>query len=164
MLKSLIPWQSNARSLQPQKSMDPFVSFRQAVDRMFDDFFEGFGHRALSAGQGGSMTPTIDVADQDNALVVTAELPGLDENDFEVTLAGDVLTIKGEKKSETENNTGGAYYLERRYGAFSRSLRLPFEAPDEGIEARYDKGVLTIKVPKPAEAKQQAKRIEVKAH
>ena len=160
MLKSLIPWQSSARSLQPQEATDPFVSFR--LDRKVDDFFEGFGHRALS-GQSGSMTPTIDVADQDSALVITAELPGLDEKDFEVTLSGDVLTIKGEKKSETENNTGGAYYLERRYGAFSRALRLPFDVSGDDVNARFKKGVLTIKVPKPAEAHKQAKRIEVKA-
>ena len=163
MLKSLIPWQSSARSLQPQEATDPFVSFRHAVDRMVDDFFDGFGHRALSAGQSGGMTPTIDVAEQDSALVITAELPGLDEKDFEVTLAGDVLTIKGEKKSETENNTGGAYYLERRYGAFSRALRLPFDVSGDDVDARYEKGVLTIKLPKPAEAQKQAKRIEVRA-
>ena len=83
---------------------------------------------------------------------------GLDEKDFEVTLAGDILTIKGEKKNEHENRSGGEYQLERRF-----VLRLPFETTDEQIEARYDKGVLTIHLPKPPEAQRQVRRIEVNA-
>ena len=80
-----------------------------------------------------------------------------------MTLAGDILTIKGEKKIEHENRSGGEYRLERRFGSFSRSLRLPFETTDEQIEARYDKGVLTIHLPKPPEAQRQVRRIEVNA-
>jgi HSP20 family protein len=94
---------------------------------------------------------------------VTAEIPGLQEKDFEVTLAGDVLTIKGEKNAETEDRNRNAYYLERRYGSFSRSIRLPFDAEGEGVEAKYDRGVLTVKVPKPASAQRQVRRIEVKS-
>ena len=82
--------------------------------------------------------------------------------DFEVTLAGDVLTIKGEKKAKTENRNGSGYYVERLFGSFARSLRLPFEVYDEQVEAKYDKGVLTVKVPKPAEAQRHVRRIEVK--
>jgi HSP20 family protein len=128
---------------------------------MFDDFFNGgpFGFRPWSAA---SVSPTIDVSDGENELVVTAELPGLDEKDFEVTLAGDVLTIKGEKKVENENRNGNTYYVERRFGSFSRSVQLPFEAGDQQVEAKYDKGVLTIRVPKPAEVQRQVRRIEVK--
>ena len=74
----------------------------------------------------------------------------MDEKDFGVTLAGDLPTIKDEKKSETENNTGGTYYLERRNGAFSRALRLPLDVSGDDVDARYERGVLTIKVPKPA--------------
>lgn len=72
---------------------------------MFDDFFGGRGLGPLSGSR--AMTPTVDVADNDKELVITAELPGLDEKDFEVTLAGDVLTIKGEKKSESKTKTAG---------------------------------------------------------
>jgi HSP20 family protein len=76
---------------------------------------------------------------------------------------GDILTIKGEKKAEHEQKNGDAYYMERRFGSFSRSLRLPFEVKDEKVNAKYDKGVLTIRVPKPAEIQNAARRIEVKA-
>jgi HSP20 family protein len=159
---ALVPWRDKAQvPATRDDGQDPFVAFRREVDRMFDDFLNGgpFGIRPWAAT---SVSPTIDVSDGEKELIVTAELPGLDENDFEVTLAGDVLTIKGEKKVENENRNGSAYYVERRFGSFSRSVRLPFEAGDQQVEAQYDKGVLTIRVPKPAGAQRQVRRIEVK--
>jgi HSP20 family protein len=163
-LGSLIPWRDKTQVDAHPEYSDPFTSFRREVDRMFDDFFR-------SAGQGlqpwsaswHAMAPRIDISDSDKELVITAEMPGLDEKDFEVTLAGDLLTIKGEKKTENEDRNGNAYYVERRFGSFSRSVRLPFEAGDEQVEANYDRGVLTVRVPKPAEAQRHVRRIEVKA-
>ena len=96
-------------------------------------------------------------------MVITAEMPGLDEKDFQITVSGDVLTIKGEKKIEHEEKNGNGYHRERRYGAFSRSLRLPFDVKDEQIDASYQKGVLTVRVPKPADAQKAVRQIEVKA-
>ena len=168
-LKSLVPWRNNSKPHVPATRddyFDPFVTFRREMDRMFDDLFTGFsgpGLQSASAGWQG-VTPTLDVTETEKELVVTAELPGLDDKDFEVTLAGDVLTIRGEKKSEHEEKNGDAHYLERRFGSFSRAVRLPFEMKDEKVDARYDKGVLTIRVPKPAEAQRAVRRIEVKAH
>ena len=162
-LGSLVPWRDKFRAPANREDIyDPFAMFRRAVDRMFDDFLGPVGGMH-GYGSGGLVSPTIDVTDTEKELVVTAELPGLDEKDFEVTLAGDILTIKGEKKIEHENRSGGEYQLERRFGSFSRSLRLPFETTDEQIEARYDKGVLTIHLPKPPEAQRQVRRIEVNA-
>lgn len=164
---SLIPRRerSSAPSVRRDEMLDPFLSFRREVDRIFDDFFNDFGGRGLRrmGADWQAVTPIVDVADTDKELVVTAELPGLNDKDFEVTLSGDVLTIKGEKKAEQEQKTGAATYTERRYGAFSRLIRLPFEVRDQKIDARYDKGVLTIRVPKPAEAQRATRRIEVKA-
>ena len=160
-LGSLIPWREKAQAPATRDEFyDPFVAFRRDIDRMFDDFFGGRGLAPF--GGSNAITPTVDVADNDKELVITAELPGLDEKDFEVTLAGDVLTIKGEKKAETENRRGSGYYVERRFGSFARSLRLPFDVNGEQVEAKYDKGVLTVKVPKPAEAQREVRRIEVK--
>ena len=125
---SLIPWRDSKPSTPDVRSeaLDPFVSFRREFDRMFDDFFTGFG-RSLStrtnAWQG--VVPTIDLSENDKEVVVTAELPGLD--DFEVTVSGDLLTLKGEKKSEHTQQNGDATYTERRFGSFARSVRLPFE-------------------------------------
>jgi HSP20 family protein len=165
-MRSLIPW--GDKSNVPAKSedfFDPFVSFRREVDRMFDDFFSGFGSRPMERWHGGpvGLSPVIDVDDGEKELVVTAELPGLNEKDFEVTLAGDVLTIKGEKKVENESRNGEAHYVERRFGSFSRSVRLPFEASDSQVGATYEKGVLSVRVPKPADAQKSVRRIEVKA-
>lgn len=164
-LGSLIPWRDKTQvDAHPETYSDPFTGFQREVDRMFDDFFRSTG-RGLQPWNAGwhAIAPRIDISDADKELVITAEMPGLDEKDFEVTLAGDLLTIKGEKKTENENRNGNAYYVERRFGSFSRSVRLPFAAGDEQVEANYDRGVLTVRVPKPAEAQRQVRRIEVKA-
>lgn len=161
-LGSLVPWRERSEPAIRDDVYDPVSAFRRDVDRMFDNFFSDFGVPTLRSGS-ASVTPTIDATETDKDFVITAELPGLDEKDFEVTLTGDLLTIKGEKKSEHEERNGGSYYSERRFGSFSRSLRLPFEVKDRNIDATYKKGVLTVRVPKPAEAQTVAKRIEVKA-
>ncbi len=139
--------------------LDPLAAFRREVDRMFD----GFSRSGRSSLTGWSApTPSIDLAENDKEITITAELPGLDEKDFELTVTGDLLTLKGEKKSEHEQCNGDSYYAERCYGSFSRSVRLPFEVKDEAVEAKYDKEVLTVRVPKPAELQRPARRIEVK--
>jgi HSP20 family protein len=162
---SLIPWRDKAPAPhRDDERLDPFLSFRREVDRLFDDVFSrSFGRFPAAFGGSGFLHPTIDVEDNEKELVVTAELPGLEQKDFEVTLSGDLLTIKGEKKDSREEKKDGATYVERRYGSFSRSVRLPFEAGDQKVEADYDKGVLTIRVPKPAELVKPARRIEVKS-
>ena len=163
---SLMPWRerSSMPTTRRDDILDPFVSFRREVDRMFDDFFNNFGRGLRGPGADWrAVTPTIDLTEDDKELVVTAELPGLSEKDFEVTLSGDVLTIRGEKRAEQEERRGGATYMERRFGAFARSIRLPFEVGDDKVDARYDKGVLTVRVPKPPEAQRATRRIEVKA-
>jgi HSP20 family protein len=165
-LGSLVPWRDKTQvDASPETYSDPFVSFRREVDRMFDDFFSATSRGGMQPWHAGwqLLSPQIDISDADKELVVTAEMPGLDEKDFEVTLAGDLLTIKGEKKIENEDRNGNAYYVERRYGSFSRSVRLPFEVGEQNVEANYDKGVLTVHVPKPPEAQRQVRRIEVKA-
>jgi HSP20 family protein len=163
-LGALIPWRD--KSPVPHRDddhLDPFLSFRREVDRMFDDLFAGsFGRLPAAFGGSGLVRPTIDVEDNDKEIVVTAELPGLDAKDFDVSLSGEILTIKGEKKDSREERKGGAHYVERRYGSFERSIRLPFEAGDQKVEANYDKGVLTIRVPKPAELSKPARRIDVR--
>jgi HSP20 family protein len=164
-LGSLIPWRDKTPvPRRDEDHLDPFLNFRREVDRMFDDFFAGsFGRLPAAFGGSGFVSPTIDVEDREKELVVTAELPGLDAKDFDVTLAGDVLTIKGEKKDSREEKRNGGHYVERRFGSFARSVRLPFEAGDQKVDASYDKGVLTIRVPKPPELTKPARRIDVKS-
>lgn len=162
-LNALIPWRSNRPSLPAGNDdyFDPFVTFRREVDRMFDDFLSGSPGRGMTA-MGQALGPIIDIEESERELVVTAEIPGLESSDFDVTLVDNVLTIKGEKKREREHQDGDTYYTERRFGAFSRAVRIPFELKDEKVDAKYDKGVLTIRIPKPAEAQRNLRRIEVK--
>jgi HSP20 family protein len=162
--KALVPWRDRSQTPARREDLyDPFSTFRREVDRLFDDVFNGFGRQASrSLGPWQDVTPTMDLTENESEIVVTAELPGIDDKDFEVTVAGDLLTVKGEKKAEQERRNGDACYVERRFGAFSRSVHLPFEVKDEKVDATYDKGVLTIRVPKPAAMQRAARRIEVR--
>jgi HSP20 family protein len=109
------------------------------------------------------IAPAVDVAEKDKEYEITAELPGLDEKNIEVKLANGTLTIKGEKKEEKEEKQKDYYVSERSYGSFMRSFQLP-EGVDEGkIEASFAKGVLTVKLPKSAEARKNEKTISIKA-
>jgi HSP20 family protein len=162
--KSLVPWRNSKTQVPATREdfFDPFVTFRREMDRMFDDFFgSGTMRPALAGWQ--AITPAVDIDETDKELVVTAELPGVSDKDVEVSLAGDILTIKGDKKAEHEEKNGNSYYMERRFGSFSRSVRLPFEVRDEKVDAKFKDGVLTIHLPKPAELQRSVRRIEVKA-
>lgn len=161
--RSLVPRRERSQSPATRDDFfDPFVGFRREMDRMLDSFFDGFGERRVADWPG--LRPALDVQENDKELIVTAEVPGVSEKDVDVTLSGDLLTIKGEKKAEDEQKNGNFSYVERRYGAFSRSLRLPFAVKDEEVNATYDQGVLTIRIPKPAEAQTSVRKIEVKPH
>jgi HSP20 family protein len=158
--KALVPWRSKEQTPATRDEFfDPFVTFRREMDRAFDDFFGG---SRTSTGSWPALTPAVGIEETDKELVVTAELPGVPEKDIEVSLSGDILTIKGEKKAEHEKRNGDGYYMERRFGSFTRSVRLPFEARDENVEAKFKDGVLTIQVPKPAALQTPVRRIEVK--
>jgi HSP20 family protein len=166
-LKSLVPWGQKSENVPVTRNedQDPFNSFRKDIDRVFDDFFNtafGLTKRNGSSGWNG-ITPRLDVNESDKEIVITAELAGVDEKDLDATLSGDVLTIKGEKKYEHEDKENDRHYVERHYGSFSRSIRLPFEAGDEQVDAKMKNGVLIVKVPKPADIQKQSKRIEVRA-
>jgi HSP20 family protein len=109
------------------------------------------------------MSPLIDVSETDKGVEVTVELPGVDEKDIDVSLANDVLTIKGEKKSETEKTAKDYHLIERAYGAFERSTRLPCEVDASKVKAEFKNGVLKVKLPKTPEAKAKSHKISVTA-
>lgn len=125
---------------------DPFQTLQREVGRVFDDVMRGFGSESR-----GGFSPSLDVHDADGALEMTAELPGLSEDDIDLRIEGDVLTLCGEKKDERRQERGGAQFTERSYGRFQRSFRLPFR-PDPGqVRARFDRGVLHVTLPRPPE-------------
>jgi HSP20 family protein len=161
--KALVPWRNNNKTPATREDFfDPFVTFRREMDRIFDDFFGGSGLRPAPSGR-QALTPAVDVDENDKEIVIFAELPGVTEKDVEVSLAGDIFTIKGEKRAQHEEENGDSTYMERRFGSFSRSVRLPFEAGEEQVDAKFSNGVLTVRVPKPAQLQRAVRRIEVKA-
>jgi len=105
----------------------------------------------------------LDVSETDKELTLTAELPEVDEKDVELTLTDDVLTIRGEKKREQTQRNGDYHMVERSYGSFARSLRLPFAVDQDKVDARFEKGVLTVTLPKPPEVQQSTRRIAIKS-
>jgi HSP20 family protein len=136
-------------------SVTPIVSLRREMDRLFED---AFGRNTPSPA---SWTPTVDVRETKEAWVFDLELPGVDPAAVEVTADQKVLTIRGEKASQrSESEEQRWVSVERITGSFERSFRLPSAVREEGIEARYQNGLLTVTVPK-AEVR-QARKIEVK--
>jgi HSP20 family protein len=139
---------------------DPFTALRREMDRVFENFGREFGWPSTEA-QPGVMAPSIDVSETETELKIEAELPGVDEKDVEVVVSDNVLTIKGEKKTETEEKKKDYHLIERSYGSFTRSLTLPFAVQPDQAKATFKKGVLTITLPKPPEVKAKAKKIAV---
>ncbi len=149
----------------------PFEALRKEVDRLFEDFGDDFWRRpfrSLAALERGwpkqfAAAPAVDVTETDKAYEITAELPGMDEKNVEVSLSDGGITIKGEKKEETEEKQKDYYVSERRYGSFERHFGLPEGVDADKIEASFKNGVLKVMLPKTTEAQAPAKKIEVKA-
>lgn len=108
----------------------------------------------------GEWMPALDISETKDSLIIKAEVPGIEPKDIDISLSGDLLTIKGEKKQKTEEKKESFHRIETRYGAFSRTIRVPVSVNSDKIEASYDKGVLKIVLPKKEEIK--AKQIEIK--
>ena len=162
--RDLTPWTAG-RGLAPF-ARDPFTSFRREVDRLFDDFFaptfapaEG---RTFAAAPNGGLWPSLDVRDTDKAFVVTAELPGLELKDVDVTLRDDALVISGEKRQERQEEDGGRRYSERSFGRFERIVPLEAEIEADKIEAGFKNGVLTVTLPKNPKAQDKTRKIEIR--
>lgn len=162
-LRSLVPFQwGRSNNTAPARYEDPFTALHRQMDRLFDDFHRGMPAMRWS-GVADAVEMKLDVAETDKEIKVTAELPGVDEKDIDITLTGDLLTIKGEKKIEEERKNDNYHVVERSYGSFQRSLRLPFLAGDKDVSAEFKNGVLTVAIVKPAEAQSTVKKIGVKA-
>jgi len=132
---------------------------RREMDRLFDRFSEAWPFRGLA--ETGRWMPSVDVSETDKELVVRAELPGMDPKDIDISLSGNVLTIKGERKHDREEKKENFHLVERSSGSFSRTLRLPVEVKADKVKADYKDGVLSISMPKMEP--EAVKKIEVKA-
>ena len=159
------------KAAPPARTPDVWQSFRGEMDRLFDRF--GFGVPAFRRifdvepawpESGFTFTaPAVDVTEDEKAYKITAELPGIEEKNIDVTVSGDMLTLKGEKHFEREEKDKHRHMSERAYGAFQRSFVLPEGVDRDKIAADLAKGVLTITLPKTEKAQQAQKKIAVKA-
>ena len=143
---------------------DIFAPLHDQIDRVFEEFTHGFSSpsQILQSGFGhGDIVPKMDLSEDDEVLTVKLDIPGVDEENIDVTLADNVLTVKGEKKSESEDKEKDYHLVERRYGRFQRSLKLPYEVLSDKVTARYDKGVLTISMPKSEQLESKARKIPI---
>lgn len=165
-LANMVPWRKKKNGLAVKRDFeDVFDSFRSDMNGLMSRFFGDWGIEPFGSVEslGGDFIPHIDVSDDDKEVRITAELPGMDEKDIDVTLSKDSVTIKGEKSEETEDKGKNYYRSERRYGSFHRVIPLTAEIEEDKAEAKFKKGVLALKLPKTAEAVKQRKKIEVKA-
>src|SRR5271167_1343379 len=151
---------------------DVWQSFRSEMDRLFDRFSSGFGFPSLRGmfdtepalrSSFSFSTPAIDMSEDEKAYKISAELPGIDAKDIDVSVSGDILVLKGEKRQEREEKDKNYHFSERAYGSFQRAFELPGSVDRSKVAADFSKGVLTITLPKTAEAQKPTKKIEVKS-
>lgn len=151
----------------------PMEKLRQQVDHLFEDFNRGSGLSAIGnrlfdveplweRGSVGRGLPAVDIAEKDDSYEITAELPGIDQKDIEIKISNDSLIIKGEKKEEKEEKRKGYHLSERSYGSFQRVFSLPSGVNEEKIEAKFNKGVLSVSLPKKPEAIKKDKTVPIK--
>lgn len=151
----------------------PFDSLRHEIDRLFDEFHpfsrrlpsvrSVFGFEPPKLGSDAwTLAPAMDLVEKEKEYEISAELPGIDESNVEIKVANHMMTIKGEKKEEKEERQKDYYLSERRYGSFQRSFAMPEGIDADKIEANFIKGVLTVRLPKTAEAQKAEKKIAVK--
>ena len=130
----------------------PFLWLQRDMNRLFEDFWHGFDAE-------WAFNPRIDIEEKDGELQVTAELPGLEQKDFDLSLAGDTLVLRGEKREERDDKASG--WHERSYGRFERAIPLPVEIDTEHASAEFKNGVLCVHLPKTPHARQSSRRIPV---
>ena len=167
-VRDLIPWgrSSNgnkAPTLYRGGEQSPFLALHREMNRLFDDFFRDFDSRLPAIGSSSNFMgwPSVEISEDDRNIKVTAEVPGLEEKDIEVLLDDGVLTLRGEKRSETEDKD--RQFSERYYGRFERLIPVGPEIEGDKVDAAFRNGVLTVTLPKTAKAKSQVKRIPVKS-
>ncbi len=164
--ESKLPAQTRSRNLG-YGEWRPLEDIRRQIGQMFEDFWR-FPHMqspALSPSISGMAlrAPAVDIVETPDAFEITAELPGMDEKSIDVKCSGDLLTIRGEKKDEREENKEGYYLSERRFGSFQRSFRIPENVDTQKIAATFKNGVLALSLPKTKESQQNEKKISIKA-
>ncbi|MFN3727052.1 MAG: Hsp20/alpha crystallin family protein [Allosphingosinicella sp.] len=159
-MRDLVPWsrQSSTAPVHYRGDDSPLMSFRREVDRLFDDMFGGWPSVGSGMGRGSVAWPNVELSENERELRITAEMPGMTDKDVELLLENGMLTLRGEKKSESEDKDRG--YSERFYGRFERRIQLPSNVDESGAKADFREGLLTVTLPKSAEA-ERGRRIPI---
>ena len=185
-LKKLAPWNwfkkeeesdhavpvrhSDKAAYLPERSFDPTLPMHRDIDRLFDLLFRGFSSSLPgrfgsfpSFTETGLLKPRVDLSATEEEYLLTVEIPGVNEKDVTIDLSNNTLTIRGEKRQEKEEKDKDYYRIERSYGSFQRVLSLPEDVNQEGIKASFKNGVLSVTMPRTAQAKGEVKQIEINA-
>lgn len=145
--------------LMPWRPYGELGSALSEIDRLWNRLFRQTPSMGTFTEE---WSPSVDISETKDKLVIKAEMPGLDATDVNVSISGDLLTIKGVKKKEEEEKDEHHHYVERYYGSFQRSFQLPVNVKTDKIEATFDKGILKVALPKTDEAKKKEIEIKVK--
>lgn len=185
-LKKWIPWnwfikeEEDAGQTVPVKRergseksgalVGPWQYFHDEIDRLFDQMARGFGMTPFNSDLAlsprlvdGMLKPTLDLGASDKEYAITIEVPGVNQKDIKLEIVNDTLTISGEKKQEKEEKEKNFYRMERSYGSFRRVLSLPEDVDQDGVEATFKNGVLTVTLPRKPLPKSDVKQIAVKS-
>jgi HSP20 family protein len=141
---------------------DPFLTMQRRMNRLFDEFWKDPMDMQPFEGFESSFSPRVDMIEDEKEIRVTAELPGMDAKDIDISLQQDVLTLRGEKSSEHEEKKGQYHRIERSYGSFERQIPLGMEVDSDKVEAEFKNGVLTVTLPKLAADVSKTRKIDVK--
>lgn len=141
-----------------------FPSFQREMNRLIDQFRSGFPvpEAASEAIFGATMFPAIDVVEKEDTLEVTAEIPGVKAQDLDVSITGEVLTLKGEKSSDHEEEKDDFHVVERRYGSFRRQIPLGFRPAEGAVETDFTDGILKLRITKPDDTSAGVQKIDIK--
>lgn len=141
---------------RPREVFNPFAELQDEVNRLFDISSARAGTEAVWA-------PSLDIYEEEDSLVLKADLPGLKENEVDISIQGDTLLLRGERKQQSEVKEKGFYRCERVCGSFQRAVTLPYPVDDAKATATYKDGVLEVRLPKAEAAKQKRIKIDTKA-
>ncbi|MBA1143435.1 Hsp20/alpha crystallin family protein [Mesorhizobium neociceri] len=164
-IRDLIPWGregSQAPNFYREGERDPFMTLHREMNRLFDDALRGFDTRLPSLGRAlgaNANWPSLEISDGETEIRVTAEIPGMEEKDVEVMLDDGMLTLRGERHAETEDND--KQFSERFYGRFERRIPLGTEVEEDKVRAAFHNGVLTVTLPKTQRAQARSRRIPI---
>ncbi len=165
-IKDVVPAGKGSETLPARREEEyPLFSLQREMNRLFGDFFKGFDLRPirLADERWAGFNPRMDLEETEKEYRITTELPGMEENDVEVLLTGNSITLKGEKKEEEEEKGKSYYHTERSYGSFHRTVPLPEGIDHKKIDAEFKNGVLTVKLPKTTETKTKSKKVPVRS-